>query len=158
MKKIDQKSRIIFFSWQVLEGVVLQMDPSLRPDQAETFTEVLKAMGDAAKSPEVVQEISVAVKKIEEGISAATFSIRLHCWSIGQPFRSTFKRSTVLWPSVVWPSVFRSVIAGLKCPPGFPFLLGSQLFSVPFIKSLSETDSHCQTSKNELLLLEFKFF
>ena len=81
------------------------MDPSLRPDQAETFTEVLKAMGDAAKSPEVVQEISVAVKKIEEGISAATFSIRLHCWSIGQPFRSTFKGSTVLWPSVVWPTV-----------------------------------------------------
>jgi hypothetical protein len=44
------------------------MDPSLRPDQAQTFTNVLKAMGEAAKSPEVVQEISVAVKKVEEGL------------------------------------------------------------------------------------------
>ena len=45
------------------------MDPSLRPDQAETFTAILKEMGDAAKSPEIIQEISAAVKKVEAGNS-----------------------------------------------------------------------------------------
>ena len=56
-------------NWQVLEGVVLQMDPSLRPDQAETFTDVLKVMGESAKTPEVVQEIANAVKQVDNGNS-----------------------------------------------------------------------------------------
>jgi len=43
------------------------MDPSLRPDQAQTLTDVLKVMGEAAKNPEVVQEIAAAVKQVENG-------------------------------------------------------------------------------------------
>ena len=43
------------------------MDPSLRPDQAEVFTEILKEMGEAAKSPEVIQEIAAAAKQVEAG-------------------------------------------------------------------------------------------
>jgi hypothetical protein len=59
--------KLAFTNFQVIEGVVLQMDPSLRPDQAETFAAILKEMGETAKSPEVVQEISVAVKQVEAG-------------------------------------------------------------------------------------------
>jgi hypothetical protein len=43
------------------------MDPTILPVQAEVFTSVLKAMGDAAKDPEVVQEISEAVKQVDQG-------------------------------------------------------------------------------------------
>ena len=43
------------------------MDPSLRQDQAETFAAILKEMGETAKSPEIVQEISVAVKQVDAG-------------------------------------------------------------------------------------------
>ena len=43
------------------------MDPSLRPDQAEVVTEILKEMGEAAKSPEVIQEIAAAAKQVENG-------------------------------------------------------------------------------------------
>jgi hypothetical protein len=57
----------------------MQMDPSLRPDQAETFTAILKEMGDAAKSPETIQEISAAVKKLEAGNLNCLICIWFYC-------------------------------------------------------------------------------
>ena len=54
------------------------MDPSLRQDQAETFAAILKEMGETAKSPEIVQEISVAVKQVDAG--KQSISLQLMCW------------------------------------------------------------------------------
>lgn len=52
---------------QVLEGVAMQMDPTLTSEQAKTFTTIIKEMGDTTLTPETVVQISTAVKDIDRG-------------------------------------------------------------------------------------------